>query len=1527
MRIIGTLFVAGCIMLCVAAGVAAAGTGDGISELPDGSVLFQLEESVANQQPPGNQTYMGGAIAIGAEYMVIAAPSAHWIDGGDSGEGVALVYALQGMDLQTPPTLFGIIRLPYEPGDLTDFSLLSLAIQDDELLIGAGGASGGGGGVFIYKFDNLTTPFQSMPFNPWGDSTSRLGTSVTWLPDGPKGRMFLVGAPATGAGAVVLYGWEEENGYYDAWDAIYAPPELSEYASFGASLSCLNGAVAVGAPNADIGSFYWSGLVFILEYINDATGYAITQTIAPPNPADAMAFGTSVSIREEMLAVGAPVTDQNDPGAVYMYAADADSGTYGLVATLAPVISTEEDKFGTSVSLGPGLTLAVGTPRAIDDGYVSGACVLFEYAEASPQLWIESGRLTSHLGASYAAFGQQVAFRMDEAGNTVGPFRTLLAGAPWGETAHMYHSQDPTDPWADDVRVPAPIRLEDAVTGVGIDAGLDTWSVAIDGDRMVVGDAAGAGAGIGRVQLYERDFTGQWDLRRTWTAPDAWTGFGADVDISGDVVVIGADSADSLGYPGEDSYGAVYVAYFSESSEEWGDANALWDPGDVYGFGQSVAIANGEDIWNTPATIAIGEGQNAFNPGSNGRVHIYSFQFGYGLNQGYLEPEFLNVDDDNPGFGASLDLDQGTLVVGAPHKAIEGATEDCFTGAVYVYDGAFDDVYDGDFDGTPLYIVNPLGTQDCSAPTLQGGGTFGTDVAIADGRLVVGAPRSGIPSRLDSGLAWLIEVNDPTIIRPLTPLNLRPGDSFGSSVAIDANTVLVGAPGSDFGAVNGGLAWRFSPQTGVPSEGLMLGEISHHAQLGSSVAVGSSGSGLATTITMLAAAPTQSQPDDGFGVVGSFTSAVVANWIASGDGWYEADSNASGFWSMAPEDAAQWRFSKMLGDQFTVEMWDSSSVGSGVEVSLADVRFQGWGPGAVFWVEGGLAVDGPASLGLSRLTLEDLTPLTVVGPIDIGSSESAGTFAMAGNASVEVLDTLTLHVGASLSLVTSTYDGSPIIDCSSGTLAVGGTCTVVDAPATVRLGDRFVLLQSATAPADGNDRFDMVVLPGLEEGLAFQLVYGEVDSLQGTVWQAAIEVVDLADLIGFDDGGNFAVAGDPIDLELTDLNGDGADEICVLFGGAPGSLYIFENDGSGGMVQQIIIDVGNGPIDLTSGDIDGSDGQDLLVANFLSASLTLLFNDGDFTDGFSQVDFPLTTSPTCLAAITLDDDGLDDLVVGLIDSDGDGNGYWQLFHGTNSILGGGLGGGGGADAPGFPIVIDPSEEEGQKDFVFFGATGHKSSNGTMLGGVAGPVLTLVNVTVGSDVNGVTSGDFDDDGDMDVALTDAGNGNLIMLLRDDASLTFAQPLNVAIGTAPGRVVAADLDDDGFMDLAALTTNDVGQRVVRVLQNDSNLAWTSVDAAEGDEPAIFGAGDISGNGTQEIVTVSSTGSFARNGVQLVERRPVNGGCSGDFDGDGSVDVDDVLALLASYLLNGDGDCDDDGDTDVDDLLILLGNYGPC
>jgi hypothetical protein len=52
-----------------------------------------------------------------------------------------------------------------------------------------------------------------------------------------------------------------------------------------------------------------------------------------------------------------------------------------------------------------------------------------------------------------------------------------------------------------------------------------------------------------------------------------------------------------------------------------------------------------------------------------------------------------------------------------------------------------------------------------------------------------------------------------------------------------------------------------------------------------------------------------------------------------------------------------------------------------------------------------------------------------------------------------------------------------------------------------------------------------------------------------------------------------------------------------------------------------------------------------------------------------------------------------------------------------------------------------------------------------------------------------------------------------------------------------------------------------------------------------------------------------------------------CPADIDSDGTVNVTDLLTLLANWGGTGDGDINDDGVVDVQDLLAILAAWGPC
>lgn len=144
-------------------------------------------------------------------------------------------------------------------------------------------------------------------------------------------------------------------------------------------------------------------------------------------------------------------------------------------------------------------------------------------------------------------------------------------------------------------------------------------------------------------------------------------------------------------------------------------------------------------------------------------------------------------------FGRAVAIDGSTAIVGAYPAGVNGRE----TGAAYLFD-----VTDprrpvqlaklSPSDGIPLH-------------------RFGSAVAIAGGVAVVGAWGDADNGR-DSGAAYVFDVTDPAHPAELAKLLASDGsflDSFGSAVAIDGHTAVVGAYGDDPRGDSSGSAYLF----------------------------------------------------------------------------------------------------------------------------------------------------------------------------------------------------------------------------------------------------------------------------------------------------------------------------------------------------------------------------------------------------------------------------------------------------------------------------------------------------------------------------------------------------------------------------------------------------------------------------------------------------------------------------------------------------------------------------------------------
>jgi len=295
----------------------------------------------------------------------------------------------------------------------------------------------------------------------------------------------------------------------------------------------------------------------------------------------------------------------------------------------------------------------------------------------------------------------------------------------------------------------------------------------------------------------------EWEEEAKLTASDASAGdeFGVSVSMSGKTALIGSHWDDDVGHMSGSVY--MFVRFWSG----WGQQAKLVGSEVVGGsrFGRSVCLSGD--------TAVIG----ALWAGGLGTVPAtYVFvRSGTAWSQQAVLTPSLPVYGD--GFGWSVSLSGDTVLVGAPGK--KGGL-----GAAYVF------VQSGS-----------TWTQQAKLQALDGAANdeFGDAVAIDGDTALVGA---GWDDDLGgaSGSAYVLVRSGSTWSQQAKLLapSATTADIFGCSVAIDHDTALVGARGSDAVEWNSGAAHVFVRSGTVWSHQAMLtGAVAKDAYFGSSVSI------------------------------------------------------------------------------------------------------------------------------------------------------------------------------------------------------------------------------------------------------------------------------------------------------------------------------------------------------------------------------------------------------------------------------------------------------------------------------------------------------------------------------------------------------------------------------------------------------------------------------------------------------------------------------------------------------------------
>lgn len=342
-------------------------------------------------------------------------------------------------------------------------------------------------------------------------------------------------------------------------------------------------------------------------------------------------------------------------------------------------------------------------------------------------------------------------------------------------------------------------------------------AIAVDEGHAVFGSPYNDGGG--EVLVYERTNEGR-ALEATLPSPGDGAKFGEALSLDGDRLLVGAPLENV-----DDGYGAGAAYLYEETSDgEWERLQRFvsTDPENLDRFGAAVELA-GE-------LIAVGEpaddrdDRDGGDFGSDGAVHVFrSDGTGY-EHEAKLAPP---ADDDAERLGLSVEIHDGTLIVGGPDDGEGIATP----GAVFVYAETE--------EGWRF-------TRQIDPPPLSDTINFGQRLAVEGDTLIVGSPGPEtwtccsllVTGPKGQAFAYTQDDGRWTYEAELLPAMQTPASRHGAAVALEGETAYVAGPMAPMEDAEG-LVSVFERTAGVWHQ---TGQIQHEDaeswdQLGKAIAV------------------------------------------------------------------------------------------------------------------------------------------------------------------------------------------------------------------------------------------------------------------------------------------------------------------------------------------------------------------------------------------------------------------------------------------------------------------------------------------------------------------------------------------------------------------------------------------------------------------------------------------------------------------------------------------------------------------
>jgi len=417
---------------------------------------------------------------------------------------------------------------------------------------------------------------------------------------------------------------------------------------------------------------------------------------------------------------------------------------------------------------------------------------------------------------------------------------------------------------------------------------------------------------------------------------------------------------------------------------------------------------------------------------------------------------------------------------------------------------------------------------------------------------------------------------------------------------------------------------------------------------------------------------------------------------------------------------------------------------------------------------------------------------------------------------------------------------------------------------------------------------------------------------------------------------DFITGTAPSSVSIGDFNGDGKLDLAVANANSS-SVSVLLNTTTPGATTPAFstrtdFTTVAGPISISIGDFNGDGKLDLVVANPVPNSVSVLLNTtppGASTPTFSsKTDFITGSSPEFVSIGDLNGDGKPDMAVTNFNSSS-----VSVFLNTTSP---------GASIPTFSsradfttgdspnsVSIGDLNGDGKPDLAVanrFSSSVSVFLNTTIPGNAIPTFSSKTDFTTGSLPEFVSIGDLNGDGRADFAVANTNSVSVSVFLNitppGASTPTFSSKTDFTTGVGPLSVSVNDFNGDGLPDLAVANTT---PNTVSVLLNTTNIGTPSVsynvkaDFATGSRPRTVSIGDINGDGKLDLAVTNELS----NSVSVFLNTTTPGAAtptffpktdfttgtgpwsvsSGDINGDGKLDlaVTNLNSNSVSVFLN--------------------------